>query len=174
MQMRTSLVILSLLAVLSLASCAVVDSPTSVSSGSGVPLGATISVYDAGEDANENNRRIRKALIAELDRAGYRLTDSGEYRIEFGFAKRPAQIGILLGNEDGAKPEAGSWRSRPVERDLITLCDASIYRLMLAVTHEPSGTIRYRGSSDDDICGEPNDQKLKALVAVALGGIKIR
>lgn len=155
-----------------LASCAVVDSPTAISSGSGIPLGVTISLSDSDESAND--QRMRAAITSEIQRSGYRIAQQGEYHLEFGFAKRSAAIGILLAEQDASKPEAGSWRSRPVDRDLITLCDSAIYRLMVVVTHEQSGEIRYRGSSDDDHCGEPDDQKLKALAVVALSDLRLR
>lgn len=157
-----------------LAACAVVDSPTASSLGTGIPINTTISIDNEEEAQTSIEQRLRAIVITEVERSGYNIVKNGEYRIELGFSKRSSEVGILLADADISKPESGTWRSRPVDQGVLTLCDASIFRLMVVVRRAGSGEIRYRGSGEDDVCGEPTEQKLRALASVALADMRLR
>lgn len=154
-----------------LSSCSIVDVPVSTASGSGLASGASLAI---SADRDPNEKRVERVLETELARVGYRIEPSAQFVVEFGFARRPSNVGILLPEADVNQPEAGTWRSRPIDHGAIELCKASIYRLMIVVTHRESRQILFRGSSDDDVCGDLSDQKLKTMVAVVVAQMRQR
>lgn len=157
-----------------LASCSVIDTPVSTASGLGITRGSSISLADEPEAPNEFNQRVRSQIEMELVRTGYRVGTNSDYVLEFAIAKRPPGIGILLPEGETAQPEAGTWRSRPVDRNAFALCTASIYRLMLVVSRTQTREIVFKGSSDDDICDQITDEKLKTMVAVSIARLHER
>ena len=157
-----------------LASCSIVDVPISTATGLGVAGGSTIAFVNEDPTPNELRERVRNKIKIELIRAGYQIEPKSEHVVEFAIANRPAAIGILLPESEKSEPEAGSWRSRPVDRNSFALCRSSIFRVMIVVSRKSSGEILFKGSSDDDLCGEISDQTLRAMVASALAGLRGR
>lgn len=155
-----------------LASCSVIDVPVSTASGYGIAQGSSIALVSEPSTTNKLDQRVRSQIESELVRAGYRVGTNTDYILEFAIAKRPPGVGILLPEGEAARPEAGTWRSRPVDRDTFALCSASIYRLMFVISRERTREIVYKGSSDDDICGEISDEKLKTMVASSIARLR--
>lgn len=157
-----------------LASCSIVDVPVSTATGTGVASGSAIAFVSEASTTNELRDRVRSKIEMELVRAGYRIEPKPEYVVEFAIAKRPSAIGILLPEGETAQPEAGTWRSRPVDRNSFTLCSPSIYRLMIVISRESTSEIVFRGSSDDDICDQISEDKLRTMVASVVAGLRGR
>ena len=155
-----------------LASCSVVDTPVSTASGSGITRGSSITFASESSSPNELNQRVRNEVESELLRAGYLIAPDAQYILELAFAKRPPAIGILLPEGETPEPEAGTWRSRPVDVGTFALCKPSIYRLMLVISHAKTREIVFKGSSDDDICDQISDEKLKNMVAIAIASLR--
>lgn len=156
-----------------LTSCVVVDGPVSTSSGSGLAKGSIIAFAETQQSAsNALQARVQNGIADELVRVGYRVGPKPDYRLEFGIAKRPAGTGVLLPGNNTARPEEGTWRSRPIDKDSFALCTGSIYRLMIVVSREQTGEIVFKGGSDDEICGTLTDEKLRSLVASSIAGLR--
>ena len=172
---RLSIIALALTPmIVPLASCAVVNSPISAASGSGLALNSTIGFSETSDISGEFHARTRRQIEAELVRIGYRIGSYTDYALELGIAKRPSGTGILLPENDTARPEEGTWRSRPVDRDAISFCRGSIYRLMIVISRRQTGEIVFKGSSDDEICSTLTDEKLHSLVASSIAGLRER
>lgn len=157
-----------------LTSCSIVDVPVSTAAGSGVAMGSTIAFVAEAPASNELRERVRRKIEMELVRAGYRIDQRPEFVVEFAIAKRQPAIGILLPEGETAQPEAGTWRSRPIDRNTFALCSPSIYRLMIVISRESTQEIVFRGSSDDDVCDQISDEKLRTMVASAVAGLRGR
>lgn len=171
---RTAVIMATAVSPMLLASCSIVDVPVSTASGSGLMPGSSIVLQEDSTGASDLGTRARGALESEMLRAGYRIETDAEFIVEFAVARRPLEVGILLPESDVSQPEAGTWRSRPMDRDTINLCKASIYRLMLVVFRAGDRKIVFRGSSDDDVCGDINDQKLRTMSASLVAQIRQR
>ena len=155
-----------------LASCSVIDVPVSTASGSGIARGSSIILASESLPTNELNQRVRNRVESELVRAGYLVTPDAQYILELAVAKRPLAIGILLPEGETPESEAGTWRSRPVDRDTFALCAPSIYRLMFVISRAKTREIVFKGSSDDDICDQISDEKLKSMVAISVARLR--
>ena len=155
-----------------LGSCSIIDTPVSTASGAGVARGSSIELVSEPFAPNELNQRVRSQIESELVRAGYRVAPHAEYVLEFAIAKRPPGIGILLSESETPQPESGTWRSRPVDGNAFALCSTSIYRLMLVISRAQTREIVFKGSSDDDICDQITDDKLKNMVAVSIARLR--
>ena len=157
-----------------LASCAVVDSPISTTSGPGVAFQNVISFVEVSAMSGELQERTFGQIKAELVRVGYRIGANTDYVLEFGIGKRPAGTGILLPVNDSANPEAGTWRSRPADKNAFALCTGSVYRLMIVISKQRTGEIVFRGSSENETCATLTDEKLHSLVASSIAGLRER
>ena len=172
---RFSIIALAFVAMtVPLASCAVVDSPISATSGPGVAFQNVISFADTSAMSGELQERTLGQIKAELVRVGYRIGANTDYVLEFGIGKRPVDTGILLPENDSANPEEGSWRSRPVDKNAFALCKGSLYRLMIVISKQRTGEIVFRVSSDNESCGTLTDEKLHSLVASSIAGLQER
>ncbi|HMS20378.1 hypothetical protein [uncultured Sphingorhabdus sp.] len=162
----------ALVTVLFLTACAVVDGPKMTATGRGVASGATVSIVPNDSEDAATDGLVRQLVVAELRRTGFRVDETADLVVEYAFAKRPTQVGILLSGSKADGSELGGWRSRPIDNDLVSLCRPALHRLMLVITDARSGKIVFRGSSEDDWCGDVDRGKLGGMVKAAISGLR--
>ncbi|MEP7221060.1 MAG: hypothetical protein ABI673_00185 [Novosphingobium sp.] len=120
----------------------------------------------ADAPANARLTRLAAQMTEALAHRGIAVTPDADYRVTLTLAERPAEIGVLQGRAEQAKPVV--WLSAPTQRPLIKLCRRQITRISVSGATSVSALPQLTAYADLDSCGNGRDgidQLARELVA---------